>query len=29
MSYSEHHTGACSRHGGVEEWLDGTKEEKK
>jgi hypothetical protein len=29
LSYSEHHTGACSRHGGVEEWLDGTKEEKK
>ncbi len=22
LSYSEHHTGACSRHGGVEEWLD-------
>lgn len=22
LSYSEHHSGACSNHGGVEEWLD-------
>ena len=21
-SYSEHHTGTCSGHGGVEKWLD-------
>ena len=24
MSYSKGHSGACSRHGGVAEWLDGT-----
>jgi membrane protein involved in colicin uptake len=23
FSYAEHHTGACSNHGGVEAWLDG------
>jgi hypothetical protein len=22
FSYAQHHTGACSNHGGVEEWLD-------
>ncbi len=22
LSYAQHHTGACSRHGGVQEWLD-------
>ena len=25
MSYAKNHTGACSSHGGVAEWLDGTK----
>jgi hypothetical protein len=25
LSYAEHHTGACSNHGGVAEWLDGSK----
>ena len=25
MSYAKTHTGACSSHGGVAEWLDGTK----
>ena len=24
LSYAQHHTGACSNHGGVAEWLDGT-----
>jgi len=24
LSYAEHHTGACSNHGGVAEWLDGS-----
>ena len=24
MSYAKNHTGACSRHGGVAEWLDGS-----
>jgi len=24
LSYAQHHTGACSDHGGVAEWLDGT-----
>lgn len=24
MSYAKNHTGACSGHGGVAEWLDGT-----
>ena len=24
MSYAKNHTGACSRHGGVAEWLDGA-----
>ncbi len=24
MSYAKHHSGACSRHGGVAEWLDGS-----
>ncbi len=24
MSYAKNHTGACSSHGGVAEWLDGT-----
>jgi hypothetical protein len=24
MSYSAHHSGACSHHGGVGQWLDGT-----
>ena len=24
LSYSQHHTGTCSNHGGVAEWLDGT-----
>ena len=24
MSYAKHHGGACSNHGGVAEWLDGT-----
>jgi hypothetical protein len=23
-SYAQHHTGACSRHGGVARWTDGT-----
>jgi hypothetical protein len=23
-SYSAHHSGACSHHGGVKQWLDGT-----
>jgi len=24
LSYAQHHTGACSNHGGVAEWLDST-----
>jgi hypothetical protein len=24
LSYAQHHTGACSNHGGVAEWLDAT-----
>jgi hypothetical protein len=24
FSYSKHHTGSCSHHGGVAQWLDGT-----
>ncbi len=24
FSHAQHHTGACSRHGGVAEWLDGS-----
>lgn len=24
LSYAQHHTGTCSNHGGVAEWLDGT-----
>ena len=26
LSYSKHHTGTCSDHGGVAEWLDGTQQ---
>jgi hypothetical protein len=25
LSYAKNHTGACSNHGGVAQWLDGTK----
>jgi hypothetical protein len=25
MSYAKQHSGACSKHGGVAQWLDGTK----
>jgi hypothetical protein len=24
LSYAQHHSGACSDHGGVAQWLDGT-----
>jgi hypothetical protein len=27
LSYAKSHTGACSKHGGVAEWLDGTKKQ--
>lgn len=26
FSYAKHHTGACARHGGVQEWLDKTEQ---
>lgn len=26
LSYAKHHTGACARHGGVQEWLDKTEQ---
>ena len=25
FSHSKHHTGTCSKHGGVAEWMDGSK----
>jgi hypothetical protein len=25
QSFAKNHSGACSRHGGVKEWLDGSK----